>query len=476
MKLKTEKEKQKTEHLLKTKNMSTEIENKSLEVFGTTEVAVKEFMGSTDKSLVLLSDYELAKKNLEQLKVKHQPRVDELVALEVLTSAELKELNSIRGELREPRYLVQNIEKNNISVFEAYKKTDKAKLKDLIDINKDLEDKASDKIKLENDRKKDEKEAKAKAEELRIAKIKSKIETFESDCYIIIQSSTIHNVEENKSKLDFLVNEEFDYEEYDILFDVARNRVQSSWDLKCNDITTRENQRLENEAMKQEIFQVRVNRLKEVGFDLHNGVFMDTILSTAIQESFILDCNSQTFEETLLDIKFRLDKKEQEAREVEIKNQKEEQFKVRRNRLAEIGFKWIGHNQEFVCKELGLNLYGDSIADADIFGFEEMLSKAKQDVVDAEKKREQDELDLQEKRKQEAKDKKQKELDDKARVKRLAKDKESIKNALTLIKETVIGEIVFRKYDNEETESFRAKLEVDFDKFIDECSNQLNEL
>jgi hypothetical protein len=451
--------------------MSTEIENKSLEVFGTTEVAVKEFMGSTDKSLVLLSDYELAKKNLEQLKVKHQPRVDELVALEVLSPSELKELNSIRGELREPRYLVQNIEKNNISVFEAYKKTDKAKLKDLIDINKELEDKVDVKIKAEEQRKKTEKELEAQAEENRVNTIKERIDTFEADSYKIIQSTTFDDVEFNKKMLDALANTEFDFEEYDILFEQAKARVQASWDSKCTDVKQREEQRLENEAMKQEIFQVRVNRLKEVGFDLHNGVFMDTILSTPIQESFILDCNSQTFEETLLDIKFRLDKKEQEAREVEIKNQKEEQFKVRRNRLAEIGFKWIGHNQEFVCKELGLNLSGDSIADADIFGFEEMLSKAKQDVVDAEKKREQDELDLQEKRKQEAKDKKQKELDDKARVKRLALDKKVLKESF----ETYFAELIYES-ENEETKNFISFANLQIGQLKADLLKQLNEL
>jgi len=135
--------------------MSTE-EKTAVVVFGTKEVSVKEFMGSEQKSLMLLSDYEKAKQNLLELKEKHEERVAELVALGPLTSNELKELNAIRAELREPRYLVQKIESNNISVFESYKKRDKANLKTLIDINKELEVKADDKIKLEEERKKRE--------------------------------------------------------------------------------------------------------------------------------------------------------------------------------------------------------------------------------------------------------------------------------------------------------------------------------
>lgn len=453
-------------------------ENKTLEVFGTKEVSVKEFMGSSDKSLVLLSDFEKAEQNLVELREKHQARATELVAIEVLSPGELKELNNIRSELREPRYLVQNIEKNNISVFEAYKKTDKANLKKLIDINKELEDKVDVKIKAEEQRKKAEKELEAQAEENRINTIKERIDTFETDSYKIIQSTTFDDVELNKTMLDALANTEFDFEEYDILFEQAKARVQASWDSKCIDVKQREEQRLENERMKQEIFQVRVNRFKELGFVVdENDVFRSEELSHTYTKSELINIDSATFERAIENIKKAKEEDEQAKRDVEVQQQKDGQFNVRKNRLFELGFGITDNNYFLFNKEFtDISIPTEKIFKADIFEFEEILSKAKQDVVDAEKKREQDELDLQEKRKQEAKDKKQKELDDKARVKRLAKDKESIQNALTLIKETVIGEIVFRKYDNEETESFRAKLEVDFDKFIDDCSTQLKDL
>jgi hypothetical protein len=221
-------------------------ENTALEVFGTKEVSVKEFMGSTDKSLVILSDYEKAKANLEELKEKYEVRVEELVSIEKLSSEENKELNSIRAELREPRYLIQNIEKNNISVFEAYKKTDKANLKSLIEINVSLEDKATAKLQAEEQRKKDEKEQERQAEEKRIEKIKSDIDNIETYCYQVIQKMTFENLKTSTELVDQSLNAEYDFEEFDLLLDQVKDRVTKQLLEKTNDITARENQRLEN--------------------------------------------------------------------------------------------------------------------------------------------------------------------------------------------------------------------------------------
>lgn len=456
--------------------MSEEI--KSVEVFGTKEVSVKEFMGSSDKSLVLLSDYEKAKENLVALKEKHESRVSELVQLDVLSPSELKELNTIRGELREPRYLVQNIEKNNISVFEAYKKTDKANLKELIDINRELEDKASEKIKLEDERKKLEKEAEAKAEELRIEKIKSDIDNVETYCLEVIQKMTFDNMKTSCESIGQSLNADYDFEEYDLLFDQVKDRVAKLVFDKTNDITARENQRLENEAMKKEIFEVRVNRFKELGFiSDKNDVFRSTELAHTYLKSELMNIDSATFERAIENIKKAKEEVEQAKRDAEIKCQKDEQFDVRKNRLFELGFNITDNLHFFFSKEFpDVSVNTEVVFQASVTEFEEILSKAKQGVLDAEKKKEADELAEQEKRKQEAIAKKKADAENKARVKRLAKDKESISSALALIRDTVIGEIVFRKYDNEETENFRAKLEVDFDKFIDDCLTQLKEL
>ncbi len=471
--------------------MNTE-ENKSVEVFGTKEVSVKEFMGSSDKSLVLLSDHKLAKENLVALKEKHEQRVTELVAIEVLSASELKELNTCRAELREPRYLIQNIEKNNISVFESYKKTDKANLKELIDINRELEDKASEKIKLEEERKKAEKEAEQRKEQERIAKIKTDIDNIETYCSEIVQKMTFENMKVSAESIEQSLNAEYDFEEYDILFDQVKGRVAKLLLDKTNDLTARENQRLENEAMKKEIFEVRVNRLKELGVEelssvekpMGNGPtqteqtrlkIIDNIYrigSIQISGKEIMEYDSTTFEKQLSDIKLAKEKLEQAKHDAEIQKQKDEQFEVRKNRIFELGFGITDNLHFFFSKEFPeVSVNTEVVFQASVTEFEEILSKAKQDIIDAEKKKEADELAEQEKRKQEVIAKKKADAENKARVKRLAKDKESISKAI---------ELYFLEFslesENEETKHFISFANLQIGQLKSDLLTQLKDL
>ena len=367
-------------------------ETTALEVFGTKEVSVKEFMGSSDKSLVLLSDYEKAKANLEELKKKHQSRVEEFVAVEKLSPEENKELNSIRAELREPRYLIQNIEKNNISVFEAYKKTDKANLKSLIEINVSLEDKATAKLQAEEQRKREEKEAEAKAEELRVERIKTQIDNIETYCYEVIQKMNFENLKISTDIIEKTLNAENDFEEYDLLLDQVKERVAKQLLDKTNDITARENQRLENEAMKLEIFQVRVNRFKEIGFVIDdNDVFRSTELSHTYLKSELLNIDSATFERAIENLKQAKEELEKSKRDAELKQQKDEQFEIRKNRLEEIEVILEDDNGFQYRITDANNLYvttRNDVYDASVTEFEKILSKAKRDIADAKEQKE----------------------------------------------------------------------------------------
>lgn len=357
--------------------MSTE--KQEVEVFGTKEVAVKEFMGASDKSLVLLSDYEKAKQNLVDLRAKHESRVEELIAIEKLSSDEQKELNGIRAELREPRYLVQNIEKNNISVFEAYKRKDKENLRELIDINTDLEDKATAKLQAEDQRKKDEKDAEAKAEQIRIDRIKTDIDNIETYCLQVIQSMNFDNLKVSAETVEQSLNAENDFEEYNLLLDQVKDRVMKSLLEKTNDITARENQRLENEKMKQEIFDVRVKRMLEVGYEFVDDIFVSKTLELKFTKQQVFDCSSLLFEDELSDIKSALEKLEQSKRDAELKKQKDEQFDVRKSRLAEIGIVSIG-NKMFMNPTNDAGLNEGKIYDATVTEFEQILVDAKESI------------------------------------------------------------------------------------------------
>jgi hypothetical protein len=106
--------------------------------------------------------------------------------------------------------------------------------------------------------------AKVRAEEERVAKIREAVVNFENECNGIIQGSNAENVNDNKAKLDVIFNNEFDFMEFQQLFEMAKHRVQSSFDLKCGDIKEKENQRLENERIKAEqLDQKRVFDIKE---------------------------------------------------------------------------------------------------------------------------------------------------------------------------------------------------------------------
>lgn len=465
--------------------MST-VEKQEVTVFGTKEVPVKEFIGSSDKSLMLLSDYEKAKQNLLELKEKHQARVEELVTIEKLPPKELKELNDIRAELREPRYLVQNIEKNNISVFEAYKRTDKANLRELIEINSDLEDKATTKLQAEEQRKKDEKEAEAKAEELRVTRITKDIENIETYCLEVIQKMNFENLKVSSELVEQSLNAEYEFEEYDLLLDQVKSRVIKSLLDKTNDITERENQRLENEKMKQDIFDVRVIRLKEIGFELLDSFFTSNQFEMKLGRLAILDMSSADFENQLVIIKRAKDKDEQAKRDAELKKQKDEQFEVRKSRLAEIGFEYKGG--QFFYFKLDTNGNTDAtievtlIEDASVTEFEKRLANAKLLIADIirekeladQQAKEAKELELksqEEAKKKAATEQKKADAENKARVKRLATDKKIISESL----EVYFADLHLET-ENQETKDFIESANAKILALKSELLTQLNEL
>lgn len=461
-------------------------ETQAVEVFGTKEVSVKEFMGSSDKSLVLLSDYEKAKQNLVDLKGKHQGRVDELVSIEVLSSEEIKELNGIRAELREPRYLIQNIEKNNVSVFESYKKTDKANLKSLIEINVSLEDKATEKLRSEEERKKAEKEAEAKAEQLRVERIKKDIENIEEYCLQVIQKMNFENIKSSTDLIDKSLNAEYDFEEFDLLLDQVKERTMKSLLEKTNDITARENQRLENEAMKQEIFDVRVNRFKELGFMIDDiGMFRSNELGHTYTKDELLNIDSATFERAIANIKQAKEELEQEKRDAELKKQKDEQFEIRKARLAEIGYVLIFGEVISYPDSEGLKVYfsttKEEVYNAFNIEFEQILVEAKKSIADAkaqkeiaeQQAKEAEELALKQKAdadKKVAAEKKKADAENKARVKRLAKDKETLSRNISL------GLTFTFESENKEIADYVKSANEQLSKLKADLLTQLNEL
>lgn len=127
-----------------------------------------------------------------------------------------------------------------------------------------VEDKQQAEVSRWENIKETERLAKVRAEEERVAKIREAVVNFENECNAIVGTTTIENVKLNKEQLDFMFNSNFDFMEFQQLFEMAKARVQASFDLKCGDIQEKEDQRLENERIKAEqIEQKRVFDIKE---------------------------------------------------------------------------------------------------------------------------------------------------------------------------------------------------------------------
>jgi hypothetical protein len=468
--------------------MGNTAENTELEVFGTKEVSVKEFMGLKDKSLVVLSDYELAKSNLLSLREKHEARVEELVSIEKLSPSELKELNGILSEIRKPRYLIQNLKKDNASVFAAYSKNDKLKWDDLIEINEPIEDKASDKVKIEDERKKNEKLEEQRIEQERVNGIKAKIDSFETDSYNVINKTTIEDVEYSRTILDAMVNVEFDYEEFDILFEKAKQRVQQTWDLKCNEIQEKEAQRKRTGQLEQEaaeakrLSDLQASRLKEL---LPYNSFGAEVDMTTLSDLSELDYNAILAEKKSL---FEADAKEkQEAkekleaenleRENKAKAEKEAINIIRKNRLAEIGVLYDSVRDYFrTTPDEIVALDSQEVFNASTLEFEEIIINSKKLIQEFATKLETDKQAKLEAENLEKEKQAQLLKDNEDRKERLFGDKTAISISLDKIKDIFISEIAYTQYDNEETETFRKSLEVKFDSLFTECLTDLDNL
>ena len=114
----------------------------------------------------------------------------------------------------------------------------------------------------------------------------------------------------------------------------------------------------------------------------------------------------------------------------------------------------------------------DEVYNASVTEFEEILSKAKQDVVDAEEKSYQEEKQRLESEKQAVIAKKKADAENKARVKRLAKDKENVGHCIKMIGVS----FPLQQIENKETIDFINIVELKVEQLKADLLTQLNDL
>jgi len=374
--------------------------------------------------------------NLDELNVNQLPELatfettqKELVKsnpfVEIIDNKTYEQAKAHRTALVKGRTALENQEKLIASKLSNFRKSVGEKTKKLIEITLPFEEKQQSEVKRWENIKEAEKAEKERLEQERIDGIKSKINEIETQCYSVIQKITFDTILGTTQEVANLLETDFDFEEYDVMFEQMKSRVSNNLMNKTNDLTQREKERKEREDLRKERFQVRVIRFSELGFELKDDViFRHSELSHTYTKDELLMIDAETFERAVANIKEAKEEQEQTKRNAEIKRQKDEQFEVRKNRLAEIGFSFT-HLETFYNDEFKVEIQSD-VYNASITEFEQILSDAKKSIADAKAQKEANEKAQQEAEKRAAAEQKKAEAENKARIKRLANDKKII--------------------------------------------------
>jgi colicin import membrane protein len=375
---------------------------------------------------------------LQGLKDKQLELVKECPFVEIIDNSTYELAKKHRTALVKGRTSLESQDKLIASKLTSFRKEVKSVTDELISITLPHEEKQQEEVKRFEQIKENERLERERLENERIEKIKSTISDFESCCYALISQMTFQNAKETKETLYKHFSIDYDAQEFDILYQQAKNRVQSQFDLKHSEVQEKENQRVENELLAREKAEADA-KLK------------------AIEEQ---------------------QEKERNEREKKEREEKVKVFEVRKNRLAEIGI---------ILNSLGFFVFPDSkifivnysienIFDADVIHFENILTKAKKAIQEAKEETERLAKQKEEDERLSKLDAENLKKENKARVKRLKSDKEQLKKSIEIVKDSFITEIVFIEFPNEETENFRKSIQSKMDLMFDEVLTCLENL
>lgn len=342
---------------------------------------------------------------------------------------------------------LQNQDKLVASKFAAIRKEVGTETATLIEITQPLEDKWQEEVKAWEERKAREKKEADDAEALRVKTINDKIDEIEASCYEVIQKMVFSEIEFSKTQLFAFFTIDFDFEEYDILFDQAKSRIETALENKVNSLTASENQRLENIRLEEEskelkrLADLQAERLTAIMPYVAFGQVVDlTKLSelTKGEWELIFESKKALFEADTKEKQEAKEKLDAENLEKENKDKadKEAVFEIRKSRLAEIGINSVDNGTQFTYSMIKgdfvfqLTYLVDRVLNSDAIDFETIITDAKLSIEkaksDAEEAEKQKALDL----KLSKEDAERLKKENKARVKRLSVDKKVISESL----------------------------------------------
>ncbi len=386
---------------------------------------------------------------LQGMKDSQLKLVEENPFIEIIDNKTYEVAKQRRTALLKGRTSLEAQDKLIASKLTNFRKQVSSVTAELIEISKPHEEKQQEEVKRYEAVKEAEKAEKERLERERIEGIKNKISELENNAYLRIKKLSVEVLESNL-QIDYMATD-FDFEEFDILFEQAKLRVNTAYNEKIKDIQEKENQRLENERLAREKEEAEAKQ-KE----------LEAQLAKERQEREAKEKEIQEQQE-----------KERKEREAKEREEKEKVFEIRKNRLAEIGFRYNEELQKFILdnEHVTISKLKNTIYSADIFDFENIILEAKEEIQKGKERKELIEAEKQARQKAEAEARAKAEKENKERIKRLSKDKKIIADGF----ESFFG-YLHLDTDNEETKDFIESANKRIQNLKSELINELDKL
>jgi len=333
--------------------------------------------------------------------VKNNPYV------EILDNKTFDEAKKSRTALKLARTSVQNQDKLIASNLQGVRKLIKSKHDELIEIVSGHEEKQQIEVTRFEQIKENERLERDRLETERVEKIKNKIDSIENESYKIINSWTFENIKNADSSVFIPAIDDFDFEEYEILLDQVKERIQNVVSDKVASLRTQENERLEKIKLQEEkeAAEKKANDL-QAKFDAQNAqIEKERLAREEIENKAKIEAEKKDIEE------------------------KESIFKIRRNRLSEIGLVLV--STKFVHADAVLEISKENIYNSDTIEFENILINSKKTIQEEKEQFEKEKAKKESSEKAEIKLKNKLEKENIDRVKRLSKDKAIYKKTVS---------------------------------------------
>lgn len=346
-------------------------------------------ISSIDISNVEFTGFEDLRKEIVQV-------IEDNPFIEIIDNKTYDEAKKRRTALKTARVKPQNDDKLIASKIQVIRKSIKGKNDELADLVIPYEEKQQDEVARWETIKENERLEKERLEQIRVDTIKKAIEEIETECYTSINKMIFASIDISTKEIHSLLNSDQDFEEFDYNFTLAKTRVETALTEKITSLENGENERLEKIKLQEErdaaekkarelqaqidaqnaqiekerlerenlilnqekerllqekekedtVFEVRKNRLEEIGFYYKENIFYHNLIQEPYTKIRIYILDVIDFENFLTDSKnaiqeakeeYEKQQSEKEAREKaenEAKKKADQENKARVKRLS----------------------------------------------------------------------------------------------------------------------------------------------